>query len=582
MTHKIEKLFRAPYAVPNGLQVTAEGLWIVDQITDRVALVEIGDRIQSYGVSKFIRDIPSESSNTSGLGWDGEALWLAANGDAHLWRPARAHDASAPRLQRHLHAFGHDVGRRVRVSGSGDTDEWLTVIGVIEDIKHDEIDPEDGPNPAIYIPYAYQQTLNTGFTLRVAGPPAGVMPEVRAQVRAADANLPIFGVRTMEELRRLNFWQFAIFGWVFSIIGGIALAVLSGVSVDEFARQVYPALAKQSATLAAAREGWPEEVLLGTASLGGTYQVYGDGLVTRISEELGIAAVSQVTGGPYHNMTLVHTGEAELGLVTLGPAQDLWDGEADFARGEAMRDVRALFPMYQTPFHVVALADSGIESIEDLSGKRIGVGPMGGTCASYWPRFLETLGIEDMHLQYAGANHLADYLTSRLSDAFAFCAGLPIGAFERLERNRDVRMFGLTEEQQATLLEAFPVSAFEIPADTYASMDAPQASVAFWNFAIGHKDLPESFVYELMKLVLDHPEAMEAIHPAAAETRAEHLDKNGVIWIHPGAVRYYEEQGLEVPTAMLPPEMRPDEEAEEAADVADDDAGDETPSNTAD
>jgi hypothetical protein len=95
MTRKIEKLFRAPYSVPNGLQVTSEGLWIVDQITDRVALVEIGEQVQSYGVSKFIRDIPSESSNTSGLGWGGEALWLAANGAATLWRPARPQDASA-------------------------------------------------------------------------------------------------------------------------------------------------------------------------------------------------------------------------------------------------------------------------------------------------------------------------------------------------------------------------------------------------------------------------------------------------------------------------------------------------------
>ena len=311
------------------------------------------------------------------------------------------------------------------------------------------------------------------------------------------------------------------------------------------------------ATLADDRSDWPEEVLLGTASLGGTYQVVGDGLVTHISDQLGVLALSQATGGPYHNMTLVHTGEAELGLVTLGPARELWDGEGVAAPGEEMRDVRALFPMYQTPFHIVTLADSGIESIDDLSGKRVGVGPMGGTCAAYWPQFLDALGIEDVHLQYAGANHLADYLPSRLSDAFAFCAGLPINAFERLDRQHDVQMFGLTETEQATLTRAFPVASFEIPADTYAAMDSPHASVAFWNFAIGHKDLPESFVYELMKLVLDDPEAMEAIHPAMAEARAEHLDKNNVVWFHPGAVRYYEEQGLDVPTAMLPPEMRP-------------------------
>jgi putative ABC transport system permease protein len=122
------------------------------------------------------------------------------------------------------------VGRRIRVTNSGDTDEWLTIVGVIDDIKHDDIDPDDEKYSAVYIPYPYQQTVNTGFTMRVSGPPAGVMPEVRAQVRAADANLPIFNVRSMEELRRLSFWQYAIFGWVFSIIGGIAL-LLSSVGV---------------------------------------------------------------------------------------------------------------------------------------------------------------------------------------------------------------------------------------------------------------------------------------------------------------------------------------------------------------
>lgn len=95
VSRKIEKLFRAPYSVPNGLQITDAGLWIVDQITDRVALVNINDKIDYYEVPKFIRDIPSECSNTSGLGWGDGALWLAANGGAQLWRPARPHDADA-------------------------------------------------------------------------------------------------------------------------------------------------------------------------------------------------------------------------------------------------------------------------------------------------------------------------------------------------------------------------------------------------------------------------------------------------------------------------------------------------------
>ena len=93
MTPKIEKLFRSPYSVPNGLQVTDEGVWVVDQITDRVALVEL-TQSSDYGVTKLIRDVPTESSNTSGLSYGEDALWLAANGSGKMWRQIRCTDAN--------------------------------------------------------------------------------------------------------------------------------------------------------------------------------------------------------------------------------------------------------------------------------------------------------------------------------------------------------------------------------------------------------------------------------------------------------------------------------------------------------
>ena len=103
MSHKIETLFRSPYSLPNGIQITPEGLWIADQISDRVALVSLGPKVgagtvvENHGVTKLLREIPTESSNTSGLSWDGSALWLAANGAGSLWRPDRPTDAAAHR-----------------------------------------------------------------------------------------------------------------------------------------------------------------------------------------------------------------------------------------------------------------------------------------------------------------------------------------------------------------------------------------------------------------------------------------------------------------------------------------------------
>lgn len=94
MAVRIQPMFRAPYSTPNGLQATPDGLWIADQLTDRVAMVEIAVP-NEYGVTRILREIPTESSNTSGLAWGEGSLWVSANGPGSGWRPARDTDATS-------------------------------------------------------------------------------------------------------------------------------------------------------------------------------------------------------------------------------------------------------------------------------------------------------------------------------------------------------------------------------------------------------------------------------------------------------------------------------------------------------
>lgn len=119
MNPKIEKLFRSPYSVPNGLQVTDEGVWIVDQITDRVALVELTES-SDYGVTKLIRDVPTESSNTSGLAYGGDTLWLAANGSGNMWRQVRPTDANEGEILKVDPQTGKTL-QRYKIPGGGGT-----------------------------------------------------------------------------------------------------------------------------------------------------------------------------------------------------------------------------------------------------------------------------------------------------------------------------------------------------------------------------------------------------------------------------------------------------------------------------
>lgn len=118
------------------------------------------------------------------------------------------------------------VGRRFRLAGAASA-EWFTVVGVIGDFRHGDLDDAEGIGPGAYVPYPYQASLNTGLTIRVSGDPRLITPAVREQIRLADPQLPVFQVQTMEELRQLSYWQYRLFGSMFSTFGFIALVLAS-------------------------------------------------------------------------------------------------------------------------------------------------------------------------------------------------------------------------------------------------------------------------------------------------------------------------------------------------------------------
>ncbi|HEX8360794.1 MAG TPA: ABC transporter permease [Longimicrobium sp.] len=120
------------------------------------------------------------------------------------------------------------VGRRFRVAGGG---EWLTVVGVVADFRDASIRP--GPvGPAAYLPLPYTPERNLGMIVRVpaGADPASVTRSVRRAVGEVDPNLPVYGARTMEELRRLGFWAYRLMGGMFLAFGVVAL-VLAAVGL---------------------------------------------------------------------------------------------------------------------------------------------------------------------------------------------------------------------------------------------------------------------------------------------------------------------------------------------------------------
>ena len=300
------------------------------------------------------------------------------------------------------------------------------------------------------------------------------------------------------------------------------------------------------------RTGWPDSFTVGTASQGGTYFVYGSGMANLVAEELGLSGGGEVTGGPMQNMALVHTGDAALGLTTMGPARESLEGNNPIAPGLVMDQACAIFPMYQTPFTMAALGSSGIESIEDIpDGARIGFGPAASTSDTYFPAMLESLGVS-FERRNGSWEDLGGQLQDGLIDAIGFAVGVPVPAVSQLEAQTEVNMIDFTDEQLAQVTENFPVSEFDIPAETYRTIEEPLQAVAMWNFAIANCDLPESFVNAVVDVVMSDNQRMVNIHQSATETLPENWDKNTVLPWHPGAAAWFEENaGADIPDDMV-------------------------------
>ena len=113
-----------------------------------------------------------------------------------------------------------------------------------------------------------------------------------------------------------------------------------------------------TAPAGAAQPNWPPLVIIATASPGGTYHAYGQGLAKLLTHALDLPVVDQTTEGPRENIQLIEAGDAQLGFVTMGVALQAWNGSGDWTNGRQYREIRALFPMYDTPFHFVALKNS--------------------------------------------------------------------------------------------------------------------------------------------------------------------------------------------------------------------------------
>lgn len=302
----------------------------------------------------------------------------------------------------------------------------------------------------------------------------------------------------------------------------------------------------------AAGPNWPKSLTVATASVGGVYYVYGEMLAKILTEKLGIPVNPLPTQGTVHNVKLLESGEAQVGMVTMGVALEAWNGTGDWTKGVRFRNMRALFPMYDTPFQALVLPRSGITTLAQLDNKRVAVGPRAGTGGTYIPAILKLLGIS-ADISYKSFDAMTDELVSGRLDAFTTLTGAPMPAVQQAEAKAPVTFINPSAAQIDAVRKAMPeFSRSMIAAGTYRSLDKDYVTIGVYNFAIGRADLPDDLVYQLVKAVFENQPRLVKATLTARDTVPNNIDKDTFLPFHPGAIRYYREIGMSIPDSLVP------------------------------
>ena len=300
------------------------------------------------------------------------------------------------------------------------------------------------------------------------------------------------------------------------------------------------------ATAAPSRAGephWPDHLTIATASPGGTYHVYGEGLAKILTRNLDLPVTMRPTDGPTQNIELLEAGEAKLGFVTTGIALQAWSATGIWAGKKPARSMRAMFPMYDTPFQLLVFQESNMRSVGDMAGKRIGVGPRGGTSATYFPEIFKTLDVTATFV-FGEWSDLAAQMNARTIDVLAVGAGVPFPSFIELEVKNRVRYVAFSRDNIDDLKRAMPeLNPSRVPAGTYPSLLRDYQTLGLFNFAVAHADLPADLVYNIVRVVFEKHEEMMEVHASAAATVPANMARNEFLPLHPGAIRYYRQIG---------------------------------------
>ena len=293
-------------------------------------------------------------------------------------------------------------------------------------------------------------------------------------------------------------------------------------------------------------------VTIGTGGVTGVYYPAGGAicrLVNRGRKEHGIRCSVESTGGSIFNLNAISQGELDLGVAQSDWHYNAYTGQGVFSKQGPNKKLRSLFSLHSEPFTVVARADSGIKSFDDLKGHRVNIGNPGSGMRATMEEVMKAKGWDRSVFSLVSelkAAEQAQALCDNKIDAMVFAAGHPNGSIQEVTTTCDTRLIPVAGPKIQALIDAHPYYApAVIPGGMYQGNPDDVATFGVKATFVTSSDVDNDVVYQVVKAVFDNFDSFKTLHFVFASLEKDQLVSDGLTApLHDGAAQYFKEVNL--------------------------------------
>lgn len=305
--------------------------------------------------------------------------------------------------------------------------------------------------------------------------------------------------------------------------------------------------------------------ILTTATTGGTYYPVGVALATITKSQLhrteGISLSAISSAGSMENIKLLRDNQAQFAILQSIFGAWAWNGDGPISKPQPW--LRSICALWQNADHFVLtkdLAATGtIMDLDSLDGQRFVMGARNSGAERSGDYILDSIGIDyenRVSLAYMNYGATANAIQDGTIVGMNVPAGIPVTSITRAFAmvGEDLTLLSFSDEQLAQVNERYALwSRYVIPADTYPNQPEDIQSIAHPNVLAVRADIPDEAVYQITRAIFENLAALQEIHKATREVTLENAMTGLGAPLHPGAIRYYREKGLEIPAELTPP-----------------------------